>query len=144
MSPSHLCKCNCFLTCVPASSLASLPPFSRQKTRITSHPSLGLKSLVPSHHSQNKIKILPHSNSMSQTLFLKIMHLSFLIILGCTGSSLSAHGRSLVEASGSSSLVMVCRLLIAVALFVGGCRPWCAGVSSCASWAPEHRLSSWP
>lgn len=43
LSPARLCKYNCFLTCVPASlSLASLPPFSRRKTRTASHASLSL------------------------------------------------------------------------------------------------------
>ena len=73
----------------------------------------------------------------------------FVIIFGCGGSSLL---RELFSGCGKQGLflIAVCRLLIAVASLVAehGLQGTQAsvivarGLSSCSSWAPEHRLDS--
>ena len=74
----------------------------------------------------------------------------FLFIFGCAGS-LSLCWLSLVAVSGAYSLVALCRLLITGASLVSAHRLQgmqgsvveAHGLSSCISWALEHRLSSW-
>ena len=73
----------------------------------------------------------------------------YLFIFGCAGSSFAVCRLSLVAASRGYSLVVVCGLLIVVASVaeqrlcsaqasvVAAC-----GLSSCSSWALEHRLSN--
>ena len=62
----------------------------------------------------------------------------FLAVLGhhcCTGFSL-------VVESGSCSLVLVHELFFAGASYCGALAQGHAGLSSCSSWALEHRLNS--
>ena len=62
---------------------------------------------------------VPHPRELvSKTLFKK--KIIYLFIFGCTGSLMGVHGLSLIAASGGSSLVVVPRLLQAVAPLVGG------------------------
>ena len=78
-----------------------------------------------------------------QDLLSSILVLAALALHGCAGFFL-------VAASRGYSLVVVCRLLIAVASLVAEHRLQSArasvvaafGFSSCSSWAVEHRLSS--
>ena len=77
-------------------------------------------------------------------LFLFILYFYFLAVLGlhcCMGSSL-------VATSGGFSLVVVYRLLIAVASLVVERGLWgvrasfvAHGLSSCSSWSLEHKLN---
>ena len=74
----------------------------------------------------------------------------YLFIFGCAESSFAVRRLSLVAASRGYSLVVVCGLLIVVASVVAEQRLYSAqasvvaacGLSSCSSWALEHRLSN--